>query len=558
MNVLNPRPSAFDGMSWTATPPPYGGFGGHPYATGGMQQFDPQQQQQLPRHAYHPQSAYAPPQAPLLTNRNYQPIPHPYYSVAPYAPYAIQPSPAVNLGNGYFAQPSYSAFAPAPYAGAQPSYGYEQHAMPPPPYRAQEQMFSQYQQQQQPDETMRSQSRGRWQGRSSWEGERPASNEIWNDERREGYGWSESAQAATGGEWEPLRRRTQTHDQPRRTVDHDHPSFDRPPHRSSAVAIQQPTPQQVVAPQQQQQQPSSNIEETQAADDVVYDLVPNVSLVPPPPPVERSAVPLADLATEMVWEAYLLAVAADGSRSPSSTSMARWGRLTSKPASLFNEVTETNRRLVSKSSKVDEVRSSPRMPELFGAIGEGRARKVPTDGSASDDSSPSSSAPGTPAGVGAIDAAAARKQRMMGFGYAIDGKSKGSAIEVRVGGLESPVEAIRTHARRLSHVNGHKPSASPPPSSPAFASEPSPAFRQFVKQVLTATLLAPEDLVLALYYVARMPSTSLVQPPALEHTNSISAKASAIKAAPFKIILGALMLANKVRSARCRRRRNPR
>lgn len=542
MNVLYPRPSAFDGMSWTATPPPYGGPGGHHYAAAGMQ-FD--QQQQLPRHAYHPQSAYAPPQAPLLTNRNYQPIPHPYYSVYA-APFAVQPSPAVNLGNGYFAQHSYPAFAPASYASAQPSYGYEQHAMPPPPYRAQDQVFSQYQQQQQQhDESLRSQSRGRWQGRSSWEGDRPVSNEVWRDERREGYGRNEAAQAATGGEWEQPLRRTQTHDEPRRTVDHDHPSFDRPPHRSNGTAIQQPIPQQVVAPQPQQ---SSNIEETQAVDDVVYDLVPNISLVPPPPPVERSAVPLADLATEMVWEACLLAVSVDGSRSPSSSaSMARWGRLTSKPPSLFNEVTESNRRLGSKSIKVDEVRSSPRMPELFGAIGEGRTRKASSDGCASDDSSPSSSAPGTPAGVGAIDAAAARKQRLMGFGYAIDTKSKGSAIEVRVGGLESPVEAIRTHARRLSNVPGHK-SASSPSSTAAFASEPSPAFRQFVKQVLTATLLAPEDLILALYYVARIPSTSLVQPPALEHANSTSAKASAIKAAPFKIILGALMLANKVRS----------
>lgn len=122
-----------------------------------------------------------------------------------------------------------------------------------------------------------------------------------------------------------------------------------------------------------------------------------------------------------------------------------------------------------------------------------------------------------------MEAAANRKQRLvgcgLGFGFPQDVKSN--------------VEIVDTRTVK----NG----------AAAFPSEPSPAFRQFVKQVLTATLLAPEDLVLALYYIAKIPSASMIPPPSADQLHGASARASVVKAAPFKLILGALMLANKVR-----------
>lgn len=273
-----------------------------------------------------------------------------------------------------------------------------------------------------------------------------------------------------------------------------------PPHVHHQQPVQAPTAQPIKSTA------------TTAPTDVEYDLVSNVSVVPAPPSLEMSAVCLSDLATEMVWEACLLALDSNGHRAPSSPNAAsRLHRISAK-ASLRTS---------------DESRRSSNVPELFGAIGEGRQRKASADESASDYSSPSSSAPGTPAGVRAMEAAANRKQRLVGCGLGF-----GFPQDVKSSNVEVVVDA------RTVKNNGA--------GATSFPAEPSPAFRQFVKQVLTATLLAPEDLVLALYYIAKIPSASMIPPPSADQLHGASARASVVKAAPFKLILGALMLANKV------------
>lgn len=295
-------------------------------------------------------------------------------------------------------------------------------------------------------------------------------------------------------------------------VDHDHPSFDRPPcaaPHSSAL-------------------PNGSQYSTSPNEPVEYQLVSNMNPVPPPPPIEKSAVPLADLATELIWDACRYA-ATSPSSDRSISSLDRWsGRRSSMvdelPALRFSH-------LIKPHSQ-----SAPQTPELFGAVGEGRRRRQrqasssssSSDG-ASDVSSPSSSSPGTPGGSLLFEAVVAKKSIRLG-GLGLDFEYE-----------EMKADEMDAQVRKLSHLPPPPPTALPPTLAP----EPSPAFRQFVKQVLTATLLAPEDLVLAVRYIASLPLSSMIPPTTSSRKGD--AQASAVKAAPFKLVLGGLMLANKVR-----------
>lgn len=189
------------------------------------------------------------------------------------------------------------------------------------------------------------------------------------------------------------------------------------------------------------------------AQPITYDLIPNISAVPPPPPVELSAVPLADLATEMVWETvrqgYLHVLEKSGASS------------------------ETTRAGPRRSGNGDQ----------FGAIGDRRARAA-SSGYESD----------------AMEDATARRQRLAELGFV---RGRSSVLPV----------------------------------------EPSAPFRQFVKQILTATLVTPEDIVMALYLVSQMPIDKLI--PSTPAEPGQDAQTTSFKAAPFKIVLGALMVANK-------------
>ncbi|GAA5820657.1 hypothetical protein JCM11251_003098 [Rhodosporidiobolus azoricus] len=223
--------------------------------------------------------------------------------------------------------------------------------------------------------------------------------------------------------------------------EYDHPSHNRPPHRADVV----------------DEQP------------ITYDLIPNVSTVPPPPPIERSAVPLADLAAEMVWETC------------------RQGFLHHEAdmAAMFGQ--QQQRAVGPRRSNGAE----------FGAIGSGRTRTI------SQTSSPSASLPGTPSGIETVEDVMARRQRLANLGLGSFNQS----------------------------------------SSAAFPVKPSAAFRQFVRQILTATLVTPEDLVYALALVSMIPVDKII--PATPAEPGQDAQTTSFKAAPFKIVLGALMIANK-------------
>ncbi|SCV72123.1 BQ2448_4817 [Microbotryum intermedium] len=259
---------------------------------------------------------------------------------------------------------------------------------------------------------------------------------------------------------------------------------------------------------------------------VDYDLIVPMSAVPPPPPIERSAVPLADLAVEVVWEAC--ARGANGSPSIASRQLSRLGH---SRASLLNDSQDE----IALPSSCSGWRSFPQTPELFfGAIGDGRAPRKISDlsldgGYVSSESSPGSSAPGTPDNV---------RLASLGFAYGFVGEQIQTRQNAKMANedmLHNPVEVIRTNARRLSNNNRSMPLA--------FPADPTPAFRQFVRQLLTATLVAPEDIALALHFVSRIPRSSIIPPAKPE--DGAEGCANALKSAPYKILLGALMLANK-------------
>ncbi|KAK4056735.1 hypothetical protein OIO90_002287 [Microbotryomycetes sp. JL221] len=322
-------------------------------------------------------------------------------------------------------------------------------------------------------------------------------------------------------------------------VDHDHPSFDKPPHRSNVNTATVKVLSNESSSGEQPVASHSAVVRAINGDAVEYDLVANVSPVPPPPPIERSAVPLADLAAHMVWEACALGVAAlDGEVPAGANALSLTSDMFSKPGSGDSVSPPMRQRELSASSTGSPVRhrqSHPHTPELYGAIGDGRMRKVSrmslNDGYISGDSSPGSSAPGTPGEERLVD----RRRRLatMGLFDESDDYEMQDLNEVNVLKLDDPVDpVVRSTAHKTAFTR-------------TFPVEPTSAFRQFVRQVLTATLVAPEDLILALYYVARTPSSSILPPTTPEPGSNLSAEASAIKAAPFKIILGALMLANK-------------
>ena len=306
MNVLNARQSAHD-SAWTMQPP----YAGQPLYS--------YEQQHAAAFAFAPPQPHAP-----LGSRTFfdgPPSFYPAYGAAYHAP----PPPAPS--QGYYQQPQQSRHA---FAGQQQQRAWERSA--PPPYHAPEPQYGYgpafgygYQQQQQVPQNYYGRPEGHWQQEATLVGGEPIG-------------------LASRGP-----HRTQTHTRPRPSGDLDHPSFDRPPHRSTANvknAAPAPAPAPVVPAA-----PKLDLRPL-AADNVEYDLISNTSPVPPPPTIELSAVPLADLATEMVWEACVLGAEMNGARQPSK--LAQWSRLTTKPASLFGEVAEANGVLRAGTAACDE------------------------------------------------------------------------------------------------------------------------------------------------------------------------------------------------------------
>lgn len=191
------------------------------------------------------------------------------------------------------------------------------------------------------------------------------------------------------------------------------------------------------------------------------NLVPDSYPVPPPPPYEQSAAPLADLAAEMVWERCFPVRPRPIPSSPTAVDPSRRQRTAQQP--LCPNVYNASR----YPSSADWV--SP--ASMFGVIGgEAKARKFHRECSAN--TSP----------------------------------------------LPAPAHGLPDLKKSL---HGAK-------------AEVKPAFRRWVRQVLEQTLLSPQVLFLALYYVNSVAGMDVY--------GDFNGKMSVM---PYKMLLAALVLANK-------------
>lgn len=345
---------------------------------------------------------------------------------------------------------------------------------------------------------------------------------------------------------------------------HDHPSFAKPPHRQSRASSADPP--RVQAPSGSQHADTDSTHRRRKSSIENIQLIPeNASSIPPPPPLEKSAYPLALLATELVWEAFLAAASSNSGSGSSSplTSMSsgssgsphrsrfedRHGLSPSSPQTPFSRRNQGRKSISPKNTKRHErTRSASGGVEGpaargFGAIGGERRPKVGTSSPDSEMSSPASSTPGTP--------------NMDGNAWTVHTNDSHPALS-RFGWDREHMEE-----QHVDFYNGKQHQLTLPPisswarssnNSPlhyqqqasygfAAATMPSPAppaalFDQ-IQKLLGATLLSQQVLLLALYFVVKIPHTSPLYPPAT------SQSALQSTSAPFKLLLAALVVANK-------------
>jgi len=287
-----------------------------------------------------------------------------------------------------------------------------------------------------------------------------------------------------------------------------------------------------------------------AAGDEPQLIASDASAIPPPLPIEKSAHPLAALATDLVWEAFLTAA---NHNSPASSSSSHFSNNSSErspssgrskagssPAtsrySLRSSVSPTVDMFKRSSSKAgspygstwNRSRSGSAGPDaenassnVFGAIGGERKPRLSLESSpGSDSSSPASTAPGTPAMDQWMMSDAAHNGRLGGQGYWSEDEVHGSEMSKQ--SLPSISSLLR-------------------PAAPQRFGGVTPPYALFdqIQKLLSATLLSQQVLVLALYYVTRVPHTSPLYPPAT------SQSALQSTSAPFKLLLAALVVANK-------------
>ena len=280
----------------------------------------------------------------------------------------------------------------------------------------------------------------------------------------------------------------------------------------------------------------------------------DASAIPPPLPIEKSAHPLAALATDLVWEAFL---AAANHNSPASSSSSQFSNSSnerspssgrskagSSPAtsryslrSSVSPTVEMHKRSSSKSTSPlvttwNRSRLASAGPDadnassnVYGAIGGERKPRLSIESSpGSDSSSPASTAPGTPAMDAWMVTEAGHAGRLGGQGYwnEEDAMENGKHSLPPISSLLRPAAAQR------------------------FGSVTAPyALYDQIQKLLSATLLSQQVLLLALYYIARVPHTSPLYPPAT------SQSALQSTSAPFKLLLAALVVANKVSTQVC-------
>ena len=313
----------------------------------------------------------------------------------------------------------------------------------------------------------------------------------------------------------------------------------------------------------QQQQSFCGVQ--QPANEEWQLIAPDATAIPPPPSIEKSAFPFAALATDLVWDAFLNASNRNSPMSTSSNSsgqfasagrspdiaLSRHGRnaLSSSPRAPVVHQRTPSKTVSPFSGKHDLSRSvsagldsdtagAARQARSFGAIGRERKPRPSAETSpGSDMSSPASSAPGTPA----IDS-----WTVMGHGESHHQQRSSNPLATRFGssGYWSDDDQV------MGDAHGGKQASLPPISTllrPAFQQHPqrfggvTPPMALFeqVQGLLRATLVSQQVLLLALYYVARIPQTSPLYPPAT------SQSALQSTSAPFKLLLAALVVANK-------------
>lgn len=271
------------------------------------------------------------------------------------------------------------------------------------------------------------------------------------------------------------------------TEDWDHPSFARPPHR----AVPEPSLLAKTADFWRPAAPgspmdlSTDIHGSLSAKDLqaqpICDepLVPNVYPVPPPPPYEQSAAPLSDLAADIVWERCYFPKPRAASTAPAAAAgVAPWD-------SAFSWSTSYG----FHSSPTSHMAPSLVNPTCWPG------------------------GPSTTPGFGVIGAEA--KARRFHRPY-----PPASSVS------PPPPSDVSSHS---PHPHGRKPSL-----GQAGKVEVKPAFRRWTRQVLESTLLSPQVLILALFYVDQLAGVDVF--------GDLNGKMSL---APYKMLLAALVVANK-------------
>ena len=371
--------------------------------------------------------------------------------------------------------------------------------------------------------------------------------------------WPAGAQELTYGEnWDGRDSKENRHPLNNILEYHDHPSFAKPPHRQNSTQ-QAPIHIQEINVQDASNASAYCIEEPQL-------IAKDSSSIPPPPSIEKSAYPLAALAADLVWEAFLDAANKNSAMSASpvhALSTERGSSLRSRfdePDGLgtfrrsyhnnsaspstpsfhksssksISPYIQRHDRSHSDSAGREAYQGTGSSGNSFGAIG-GERRPRLNDGSPNSEiSSPASSAPGTPSPEGPI-------------GWMFPNSEGGKGFE-RVGGAasywgEEDSQAFQLGKESHTYLSNGFMRASPLQqqifTANSFPAPPVALYEQ-IQRLLAATLLSQQVLLLALFFVAKLPHTSPLYPPVTARTALQSTTA------PFKLLLAAIVVANKV------------
>lgn len=258
------------------------------------------------------------------------------------------------------------------------------------------------------------------------------------------------------------------------TEDWDHPSFARPPHRAVAEPQSQ-NPVDLWHPAATSPRDMNTVYHTPSNQDFsqpISDepLVPSVYPVPPPPPYEQSAAPLSDLAADIVWERCYFPK--PRSSTTTSSPLAPWD-------SAFGWSTCNGFHSGTSPSTHMSRLANPSSNNWLGASANT-------------------------------------------FGV-IGAEAKARRFNRQYSSLVSPPQSDCSN----SPAHTRKPSI-------GTKMEVKPAFRRWTRQVLENTLLSPQVLILALYYIDSLAGNDVF--------GDANGKMSLL---PYKMLLAALVVANK-------------